>query len=372
MKKKLFTIFLLSLTLVLLLVGCGGTKIDLKDYASVTFSGVDGRGTAQIDVDYKSLADTMNKDKKSDEMISGVVDAVYLSTRIAYSFDKSAGLSNGDRVVATISIPESLMQTYNFKSATFELKVKVEGLKIPEKVNAFADVNVHISGCSPYATASVENNSDNEFLKRATYQIDKETNLRNGDTILVTITYTDDLIDQYGYIPEIETKEFEVSGLDSCIESYDDLSDSCRAEVYSDSKDRVDALIAGKSMIGKNFGGSTVPYQYDVDSENVKIMSEYLLVSKGPDFGSKFFDIYVVAYKTTGTIKPYQFFDTVYRGDIIVAVSYYNLTRDADRNNTVDLADAQYTYFKSEDDAYNYWITSNKDRYKTYEIKNSD
>ena len=250
MKRKLFTIITLSFALTLLLVGCGAAKIDMKDYASVTFSGTDGRGTAELFIDYSSLADAMNKAKKDDDARTSFVDAFYASALVDYSFDKSEGLSNGDNITVSISIPENVKDTYEFKAATSELKVKVDGLKVPEKLDAFTDVNVHFSGYSPYAAASVENNSDNEFLKHAIYQVAPQTDLKNGDTVTVTIEYTDEMIDKYGFVPDADTKEFEVNGLDSYAESFDDLSDDCRANVYSDSKDRVDALIA--DVLGKN------------------------------------------------------------------------------------------------------------------------
>ncbi len=72
---------------------------------------------------------------------------------------------------------------------------------------------------------------------------------------------------------EIETKEFEVNGLDSYIESYGNLSDSCRTEIYSSSKDCVAALIADKSRISYNLCRTSILYLYDVDSENVEAVS---------------------------------------------------------------------------------------------------
>lgn len=370
MKNKWFQSVLVALAVMLLLAGCGSTKIDMKDYTTISFAGTDGRGTAVVEIDYMSMASAINQNQKSSDSLSAIADGFYLSGIVTYSCDKRSELSNGEQITVTIDVPDTLMEKYGFKAANTEQKVKVEGLTIPEKVDAFADVNVHFSGYSPYATASVENNSDNEFLKHATYQVDKASDLKNGDTVTVSVTYEDALIDQYGYIPEVDTKEYTVEGLGSYITSYEELTDACLAEMQNDSKDRVDSLIAGKNTLSRGLVGVGEPYKYDVDADNVKQISSYFLSSKGTDFGSKYYNIFAAVYKTSGRIDRYQYFDgDIYDGDIIVVVSYYDLSKGVDGVDSVDLADAQYTYFTSEDDAYSYWMTSTKDRYKVFEIK---
>ena len=76
--------------------------------------------------------------------------------------------------------------------------------------------------------------------------------------------------------------------------------------------------------------------------------------------------MYINVYHTTGYIAPWvPLF--VYNGDLYIAISYYDLEMNSDGKLNVDLAGAKYTYFTSEEDVYNDWMTSSKDRYKVYE-----
>lgn len=374
MKNKLFQSTLVALTIMLLFVGCGSKKINMKDYTTISFAGTDGRGTAVVEIDYAAMASAINQGQKSSDSLSAIADYFYLSGVVTYSCDKRSELSNGEQITVTIDVPDDLMEKYGFKATNTEQKVKVEGLTIPEKVDAFADVNVHFSGYSPYATASVENNSDNDFLKYATYQLDKASDLKNGDTVTVSVTYKDALVDQYGYIPEVDTKEFTVEGLGSYITSYEELTDACLLEIKEDSKDRVDAQFVKKSLVFDKFAdvrymaGVENPYKYSIDMENINELTSYLLVSKGSGFNAKYANYYVKLYKTTGSILMTSV-AWGYTGDMIIGVAYPDIIKNATGECEVALENAIYSYFTNEDDAYTYWMTSNKDRYKVLEIK---
>lgn len=208
-------------------------------------------------------------------------------------------------------------------------------------------------------------------MKRVTYEVDKSVDLKNGDVITVTAVYTDSLVDQYGYEPENDEKEYTVEGLDSYVTSHDTLTETCLQAMREDSKDRVEALIAGKTELSNKLTGVIgTPYKYSVDLENLKMDTSYFLVSKGTDFGGKHANIYVAVYKTTGYIDKYNHVSgDTYDGDIFVAVTYYDIINTVDGTYEVNLANVEYTYFSSGDEAYSRWVTSNKDRYKTFEQK---
>ena len=203
------------------------------------------------------------------------------------------------------------------------------------------------------------------------FQLDKTENLSNGDTVTVTAVYDDYLTETYGCIPESDTKTYTVEGLDSYMTSFDGLPDGALDEVHTDSRDRVESLIANKEQIcGAFIDWSTdTPDTYQVDTQNLKLYTSYLLVSKGADFGAKYSNRYIAVYHTTGSMSKKSWFGDSYNGDMYIAVDYKDLKFDESGNLIVNLTDAEYTYFTTADNAYNYWMTSNKDCYKVFEQK---
>ena len=192
-----------------------------------------------------------------------------------------------------------------------------------------------------------------------------------GDTVTVTAVYDDDLTETYGCIPESDTKTYTVEGLDAYMTSFDGLPDGALDELHSDARDRVDSLIAKKEKICGAFldWGTDTPDTYQVDTQNLKLYTSYLLVSKGEDFGAKYSNRYIAVYHTTGSMSKTSWFGGSYSGDMYIAVDYKDLKFDENGKLIVNLADAEYTYFKTEDAAYNEWMTSSKDRYKVFEQK---
>ena len=365
--RKWIAAVVTAMVMAVVLTACGGAKVDLKQYVSATFDGANERAAIQVYVDYGGMADEINKHNKGNGSLADSLSASVLSNAISYSCDKAEGIANGDTVTVTFTVPEELTKTYDFSVANTELTFKAENLPLLAKVDAFADINVHFGGSAPFGTASVENNSSSEFLQQVSFQLDKDSNLNNGDTVTVTAVYDDYLTETYGCIPESDTKTYTVEGLDAYMTSFDGLPDGALDELHSDARDRVESLIAKKSDICNAFNGWGNASVYQVDTQNLKLHTSYLLVSKGEDFGAKYSNMYIEVYHTTGRIEYWNEFNR----DMYIAVSYKDLKFDESGNLIVNLADAEYTYFKSEDSAYNYWMTSNKDRYKVYEQKAS-
>lgn len=251
-----------------------------------------------------------------------------------------------------------------YVSATFDGANERAAIQVDVDYGGMADeINKHNKGNGSLAdslSASVLSNA-------ISYSCDKGEGIANGDTVTVTAVYDDCLTETYGCIPESDTKTYTVEGLDAYMTSFDGLPDGALDELFSDARDRVESLIANKRDICNafiNWGGYDT---YDVDTQNLKLYTSYLLVSKGADFGAKYSNRYIAVYHTTGTIE----WGRKYSGDMYIAVGYKDLKFDESGNLIVNLADADYTYFKTEDAAYNEWMTSNKDRYKVYEQKAS-
>lgn len=365
--RKWIAAVLTAMVMAVVLTACGGAKVDLKQYVSAAFDGANEHAAIQVNVDYDGMAAEINKHNKGNGSLADSLNAATLSNAISYSCDKAEGIANGDTVTVTFTVPEELTKTYDFSVTNTELTFKAADLPLLAKIDAFADVNVHFGGSAPFGTASVENNSSSDFLQQVDFQLDKDSNLNNGDTVTVTAVYDDYLTETYGCIPESDTKTYTVEGLDAYMTSFDGLPDGALDELHSDARDRVESLIAKKSDICDAFNGWGNASVYQVDTQNLKLHTSYLLVSKGENFGAKYSNMYIEVYHTTGRIEYLNLKE--FNGDMYIAVSYKDLKFDESGNLIVNLADAEYTYFKTEDAAYNEWMTSSKDRYKVYEQK---
>lgn len=361
---------LAALAMAVVLTACGA-KVDLKQYVTAEFDGANEHADIRVTVDYNAIAEAVNKSNKGNGSLADSLNAQTLSNAISYSCDKAENISNGDTVTVTFTVPEELTKSYDFSVTNTTMTFKAENLPLLSKIDAFADVNVHFSGSAPFGTASVENNSGSDFLQQVDFQLDKTENLSNGDTVTVTAVYDDYLTETYGCIPESDTKTYTVEGLDSYMTSFDGLPDGALDEVHTDSRDRVESLIANKEQIcGAFIDWSTdTPDTYQVDTQNLKLYTSYLLVSKGADFGAKYSNRYIAVYHTTGSMSQKSWFGDSYNGDMYIAVDYKDLKFDESGNLIVNLTDAEYTYFTTADNAYNYWMTSNKDCYKVFEQK---
>lgn len=361
---------LAALAMAVVLTACGA-KVDLKQYVTAEFDGANEHADIRVTVDYNAIAEAVNKSNKGNGSLADSLNAQTLSNAISYSCDKAENISNGDTVTVTFTVPEELTKSYDFSVTNTTMTFKAENLPLLSKIDAFADINVHFSGSAPFGTASVENNSGSDFLQQVSFQLDKTENLSNGDTVTVTAVYDDYLTETYGCIPESDTKTYTVEGLDSYMTSFDGLPDGALDEVHTDSRDRVESLIANKEQIcGAFIDWSTdTPDTYQVDTQNLKLYTSYLLVSKGADFGAKYSNRYIAVYHTTGSMSKKSWFGDSYNGDMYIAVDYKDLKFDESGNLIVNLTDAEYTYFTTADNAYNCWMTSNKDCYKVFEQK---
>lgn len=368
--RKGVAAMLAALAMAVVLTACGA-KVDLKQYVTAEFDGANEHADIRVTVDYNAIAEAVNKSNKGNGSLADSLNAQTLSNAISYSCDKAENISNGDTVTVTFTVPEELTKSYDFSVTNTTMTFKAENLPLLSKIDAFADINVHFSGSAPFGTASVENNSGSDFLQQVSFQLDKTENLSNGDTVTVTAVYDDYLTETYGCIPESDTKTYTVEGLDSYVTSFDGLPDGALDEVHTDSRDRVESLIANKEQIcGAFIDWSTdTPDTYQVDTQNLKLYTSYLLVSKGADFGAKYSNRYIAVYHTTGSMSKKSWFGDSYNGDMYIAVGYKDLKFDESGNLLVNLTDAEYTYFTTADNAYNYWMTSNKDCYKVFEQK---
>lgn len=380
-KTKIKIIAIMVVVLVLLLAGGGiflflqiddrKITINLNDYVDIKYDGYDGYGTAvatfdseKFKADYedkirytRKIGDVYNqqygyklknKDIKNmykpydlfSELVLPEVNSSeysndsYEGYTDEYSFDsfpestdlgtlsKKTRLSNGDTVDFNwiFDVSENILKGFNVKLEYSDLQVKVSGLEQLATMDMFSGVKVTFDGYAPNGTATLEANTDDWCLN---YTLDKTEGLKNGDTVVVTVSYDkagEDLamycVNNYQMLPESDTKEFVVEGLPSYAMKLDEISDDLKARM--DEKARRD--------IEKN--------KYDeVELRNVEFLGYYMLTDKDMDVG--IFDymtkIYLV-YKIDAVCDEYEEQETMY-----CCIGFEDVTILADGTETTDL-----------------------------------
>ena len=229
--------------IVAVIVGISSTRkavIDLSAYTDVTFSGYNGDGTAQVVVDEnrllcdvakamagrngikKSFVKDMTPDNVRDVLNSDMEAGAKIALAadgFEYTLDKSQGLSEGDVVTVSYRYNNSETETYGFRFKGEDKAVTVSGLAEMERFDAFAGLEVSITGPDGYGQAEITQTLEDDLINQLEYTVDQDENLHNGDSIHVTVTERNggtDFTDMgriYGKIPAETTKTYEVTGL---------------------------------------------------------------------------------------------------------------------------------------------------------------
>lgn len=93
--KKWGVVLLLGVFCAMLLVGCGGTKVDFTEMVSVSFSGANGYGKANASLDTGALEKASLPEEPSDVQM---MQAFAFLATVEYTVTPREGLSNGETV----------------------------------------------------------------------------------------------------------------------------------------------------------------------------------------------------------------------------------------------------------------------------------
>lgn len=232
----------------IILSGCGKETIDLNDYFTYEFTGVDGYGS----IIYQIRADDIVDDHKdifgtSNELDDDLVDAYADIEELSGSWDKGEDLSNGDAVEFTWD-----QKTIDWIEKHYEVKLKnepitavVDSLEAVQKYDAFKNLNVTFEGYAPRGTVSL--NKENCEINILEYTAEPSDHLKNGDVVTVTVTVPDDCERDYGKIPEKTSKKYTVSGLEGFVASAADISDETLSAMKKQAEDARKAEFANSS-----------------------------------------------------------------------------------------------------------------------------
>ncbi len=289
-------ILLLGTLLVIMtfaLTGCS-TGINLNDYITVEFGGYNSVGTAEATFNYDLFRKEHGKDIKlksgsSEKKISDMMGDLGLDTNgaicdamiadcVSFSLDKSEALSNGEEIKLTWNVDtEKAKSLYNcnlkFKDAVFT----VSDLETVETFDPFLQIDVKFTGLSTEGKASYDVLGRDSPVNYLNCSFDKSEGLKNGDEVTVSFEYRSnyyygtpsEFAEHFGKIPSPMKKTFTVSGLESYVESLD----------------QVKADTAGYQRIDKNLKDaitalSISDWGADISLTSSKMAGTYLVKTK--------------------------------------------------------------------------------------------
>lgn len=354
-----------------------GRSINLNKYLDISFDGYNTVGDVVVSFDQEKFESdygeklqksanksghVYNSDKR--DGLSGNLNLnvneyssadAFLAECVNGSVDKAQGVSNGDSVTYTWSCnDEYASRIYGYKLKYKDITVKVSGLKEAETFDPFQGVEVSFEGLSSSGRATVNINADKNKTPDLKYELDKDSELSNGDVVTVTVKDSDYnspidyCLKQYGKIPSPLEKKFKVEGLNTYITNTSQISKASLKNMKKQAEDVYRATVAN---------------DWD-DSEklkSLKYIGNYLLVHKSMDASDNMNRVYLV-YKAV-VKRTYATEEKVYEGtnDIYWYIEFSNLLTDGKGTTTVDLS--QYntvnTYFTiNADDIWMSWSYS--------------
>lgn len=354
------------------------TTVKLDKYISVEYSGYNTVGNASTRFDADAFRhDYAGKIKYEggNKMFASLSDedicSLLLDLHISGKLDKTSGLSNGDSITYQWKCDaEKAKKDFDVKLSCKDLTFSVEGLKEPESVDPFAELELSYSGFSPNAEVHLKNNSTAPYKYNLNFNIQPSEKLKNGDTITVSLPYLEDedgkkaFLERYGVAFTQTSKTYTVEGLKAYVQALSEVNEDILEQMKTHSSDVINAHIA-KS------------WDSNCSLKDISYLGSYLLTPKS--FSNYIIQnrIYLV-YQVNAVVS-------VPDEEIEENVSYYftvcfeNMIANSDGTVSVDLGqyrmpDSQFikkigesTYsfrgFETLDDAFKQCVTAYADRY---------
>lgn len=233
-KQKCITIMLMAITMlittvVIIIWNAEYTRIDLNKLATVSFTGYNTCGTANVDL-------------KTDSNYPSFCRS------ITYELSQNGDLKNGDEITLDFEYDKDLAKKYKLYVKEKEEHITVSGLPEAKEVSLeelFQNCKVSYEGIAPEITIQLENTTTDDYLKTVTYELQTERkSYQLGDVFTVIANFDTEEAVCRGYAIEEGAggynKEYTITGLDAYLE-----------EVSEISKEQIEELdTAGRKLFG--------------------------------------------------------------------------------------------------------------------------
>lgn len=254
-KKKgpmLIIIAVIAVIALALFIKSRPTKIDLEELVTITVSGYDGYGNAYARLDsdtiYYTYRDKYGEDefdekrwKEYSEKVEKLAECI---DSIELELNKESEIENGDKLTVKISYDNKLAKKCGLKFKGNKVSLKVKDLEKILEIDPFKDLEVTFTGTAPFGTVTYNYTGDSNYISTYSFNVDKRENLRNGDTVVISVAMEDEQTVRNGFALEEKEKEYKVSGLSSYVESYSEIKDKYLDTLKSEAQDVIMATVA--------------------------------------------------------------------------------------------------------------------------------
>ena len=247
----LAAVIVVAAIVIAVIIGGQPTMIDPAAYTDVRFEGYDGTGSAYIQFDENAylydVATAMAKKRIISRKIMKDLTPETLSSQINSNWedgakitlagdtlqcqlDRKQDLSNGDTVTATFQYNNAEAEKYGIRFQGKEKSFTVDGLSQLATFDAFAGLDVTITGPDGYGQVYLTKTGTEDYFTQLDFDVDHSGELHNGDTITVSVTNRvgendfSDFAKTYGTIPAETTRNYTVEGLTET-ETFDAFAD---------------------------------------------------------------------------------------------------------------------------------------------------
>lgn len=225
MKRKILVILGVLLSLSILLVACGASKLDIEELLEIREKGINGFGRVQtrVNSDYANsiMKEILSKDKKTDSFFQGSQEFLYLDSLHFEIVGDNNNLSNGDIVIIKVIEDEQLAKAAKMKLNKTEIEYTVSGLSEGEVYDAFGNLELIFEGedGTGYVYYEIDNFQpfyidylvvDESGNTRSIWDID---NLSNGDELRLQVDYDQEWAMEEGYLIKETEKTYKIEGL---------------------------------------------------------------------------------------------------------------------------------------------------------------
>lgn len=272
------------------LTSCGSHKVDLLEYVDIEFSGSEGIGVAEINLDETRLK--LNLQNNSKDLNEAVLDTIVNS--ITFSLDKEKELSNEDSVIATLKWNDELANDYGFNFSGESKNFIVSDLQERIVADFFEDIEIILEGVSPKSKVLIQNNSSDSKIKNVTYSAQPSSMIANGDTITITANYSKNDFSEDEYIIEDNKKDFVVDGADEYIKTFDSIDDDAIEKLKSQAEDILTTRFSKLSTYTYAIHNTYVTAKFDEDS--IELISRPIIDSYFSSYKDGLSNSYVSEY----------------------------------------------------------------------------
>ncbi|NLM06782.1 MAG: hypothetical protein GX219_07680 [Tissierellia bacterium] len=330
-------IALVALVFIFLKFFIPAPSINLDDYMSISFEGVNTAGSANVVFDYPKFMEENseiiikqyiknNKIKTNNPQEYFYIPEALLSSYVDWEYNKYKDLSNGDKIELKWAVEEeAALENFGVNLKYSDKEIEVAGLKEATIVDVFDNVDISFDGIEYDANVSIENNNSSPF-DRLSFRIEDNNDLKNGKKVKLVVANVKDrkAFVKDGYLIKELEKEYTVEGLGGYIKSVKNIPEELMKGMDSQARDALNAFVA-KS------------WREEAKLNMIDFLGTILLVNKDEINPGYTKNRAILVYKVNTTLNDNKNINETF--DYYYTTYFINLLKYGDGTYYVDLRD---------------------------------